>query len=87
MPDSAWFGELVMSELWLCASMYEKAGDILSHYPKKVTILAWFGTVQAPSNYFCKIKGVFDYYSVINNWALEIIGFVIWNLFTKWFWR
>ena len=35
----------------------------------------------------CKIKGVFDYYSVMNNWALEIIGFVIWNLFTKWFWR
>ncbi len=35
----------------------------------------------------CKIKGVFDYYSVINNWALEIIGFVIWNLFPKWFWR
>nr|ABA97191.2 retrotransposon protein, putative, Ty1-copia subclass [Oryza sativa Japonica Group] len=33
----------------------------------------------------CKIKGVFDYYSVMNNWALEIIGFVIWNLFTKWF--
>jgi hypothetical protein len=24
---------------------------------------------------------------VMNNWALEIIGFVIWNLFTKWFWR
>nr|ABF94855.1 hypothetical protein LOC_Os03g13440 [Oryza sativa Japonica Group] len=36
---------------------------------------------------YCKIKGVFDYYSVMNNWTLEIIGFVIWNLFTKWFWR
>jgi hypothetical protein len=35
----------------------------------------------------CKIKGVFDYYPVMNNWALEIIGFVICNLFTKWFWR
>ncbi|WP_407943278.1 hypothetical protein [Mangrovicoccus ximenensis] len=23
---------------------------------------------------FCKIKGIFDYYFVINNWALEIIG-------------
>jgi hypothetical protein len=23
----------------------------------------------------------------MNNWALEIIGFVIWNLFSKWFWR
>ncbi len=36
--------------------------------------------------YFVKSKGVFDYYFVMNNWALEIIGFVIWNLFTKWFW-
>lgn len=67
MPDSsAWFGELVMSELWLCASMYEKAGDILSHYPKKVTILAWFGTVQAPSNYFLhKCRSTTDWFLFI----------------------
>ncbi len=29
-----------------------------------------------PTKIVCKIKGVFDYYSVMNNWALEIIGFV-----------
>ena len=46
--------------------------------------------IERKENYFikdCKIKGVFDCYSVMNNWVLEIIGFVIWNLFTKWFWR
>jgi hypothetical protein len=34
-----------------------------------------------------KSKVFFDYCFVMNNWALEIIGFDIWNLFTKWFWR
>ena len=29
-----------------------------------------------PIESMCKIKGVLDYYSVMNNWALEIIGFV-----------
>jgi hypothetical protein len=43
--------------------------------------------IDKSHTFLCKIKGVFDYYSVMNNWALEIIGFVIWNLFTKWFWR
>jgi hypothetical protein len=37
--------------------------------------------------WYVKSNVFFYYYFLINNWALEIIGFVIWNLFTKWFWR